>query len=176
MNSDLLLIYNEAKTTLEMNDKDVYGRIIDMMLEKTTNPKILNSFSNIKYQLDEKFFEEDKTPEVLSYKYLGYNVFVFDVFDYYIMVNSLTQDTLRDLFSKVHPVPSSKIGEVWENKYFLHKNNVLEIFDEKEKYMHRIGKNYPYKTILFQDFLDERKDWLIYLEKEMIILDEVLNG
>jgi len=177
MNSDLEKIYDEAKSALNICDGDVYCRIINLMKEDCHDAIMLEYFDRMIRNLQGIiYFDEDKTPKQFSLDYFGFNLFFLDVFDYYLMVDTLTLDKLNKLFLEIKSIENDKSGAVWANKYFLHKNNILSIFEPKERYVRHTGKNYPYRSALFHDYLSEKQDYLIYLEKEINVLNELLGG
>lgn len=180
MNSDLEKIYDEAKSALQIKDGGVYCKIIDTMLETATNKDVIRSFESMKLILFDKiYFDEDKTPKQLSLDFFGFNLFTWDVFDYYLMVDVLIIDKLNGLFNQIelndYLMVSIATAEL-SKEYSINKSNILSIFEPKDRYVRHTGKNYPFKTMLFQDYLAERSDWLIFLEKEINILNELLGG
>jgi hypothetical protein len=170
MNTVLEKIKNESELILQMDYVEIYCKIIDYMMKDVENNGVLYSFNKIKTYLTLFHLDDKYTPEELSLEYFGFNLFQLDIFDYYLMVYADFQDKLMVMFDELEK------NEKWNSHCDIHKMSILSIFDESPNYMHRgTRKNRPYRTMLFQDFLEERKDWIKFLDRHINMLNNLIG-
>jgi hypothetical protein len=161
-------ISQRASKALMMSHIDVYDMIICFMQEG--NPIMAPDLEEIKESLHTyEVLEEGNLPWELSDKYFGRNIFQFDVFDYYMMAYEIVHQGLMFMFIQLEREHDIKYPE----RYQVIRDNIIGIFDEVKN---RTTPNYPYATAMFKDFLDQRLDWLLFLEYQIEFLKEVVDG
>ncbi len=161
-------IFDRASRALMMSHVDVYDVIICFMQE--ANPIMAPDLEEIKKSLRKySVLEEGNLPWELSEKYFGRNIFQFDIFDYYMMAYEIVRQSLKFMFNQLEHERYIKHQE----RYQVIRDNIVGIFGEVEN---RTTPNYPYATAMFSDFLDQRLDWFLFLEDEIMLLKEAMNG
>ena len=161
--SKLLTIKEVCSKSLSMTIKESYlSNLYILQKEFPSSAKEFRQLATIiMNQCNDNCTEEDKTPEALSQKFLGYDLFGdLDRLQIYQITYVFTQKLLNDIFIEL----SSSDKEVFSKTSNLREyiNDAFVTSNAKSRL-----KNKRYYSAKFRDFLDSRKMWYNKINAEI---------
>jgi hypothetical protein len=151
----LLTIKEACSKALSMTIKESYiSNLYILEKECPKNIKELDKLvSAIQEKCDDNCNNEEITPEILSQKILGYDVFFLDRYQIFTITYVFVQKIINDIFNEFI---------FTDNELFRKTAYLREVIDDAfvvDKNCKNRFNNKKYYSALFKDFLDSRKMW-----------------